>query len=387
MRQAAAAPRREAACLIKVLNVISDTNIGGAGRVLLNYLGCSDRERFETHVALPRDSLLAPPLREAGAQVHEVAGIADRSYDRADVKRLRELMGSLRPDIVHTHGCLSGRIAAKRCKIPVVYSRHSAFPVPAKLRYPPGRWVNKLVNEHYADRIIAVSPAAAKNLTDGGVSEKKITVMMNGVAPAVRRPKEETDVLRARWGLEEGDFVLGILARLEDYKGHMDILSALHTLREESRPVELLIAGVGPYEGALRAETARLGLEDSVRFLGFVSDVAPLLSVLDLQLNASYGTETSSLSILEGMSMGLPAVVSDYGGNPWLIDDGEDGLLFPTRDAQALARAVARLMDAPEELSQMGRRAGEIYRARFTGEIFAKKIEDIYLDILKGAKS
>lgn len=373
--------------MIKVLNVISDTNIGGAGRVLLNYLGCSDRERFETHVALPRDSLLAPPLREAGAQVHEVAGIADRSYDRVDVKRLRELMGSLRPDIVHTHGCLSGRIAAKRCRIPVVYSRHSAFPVPAKLRYPPGRWVNKLVNEHYADRIIAVSPAAAKNLTDGGVSEKKITVMMNGVAPAVRRPKEETDALRARWGLEEGDFVLGILARLEDYKGHMDILSALHTLREENRPVKLLIAGVGPYEGSLRAETARLGLEDSVRFLGFVSDVAPLLSVLDLQLNASYGTETSSLSILEGMSMGLPAVVSDYGGNPWLIDDGEDGLLFPTRDAQALARAVTRLMDAPEELSQMGRRAGEIYRARFTGEIFAKKIEDIYLDILKGAKS
>ena len=182
--------------MIKVLNVISDTNIGGAGRVLLNYLGCSDRERFETHVALPRDSLLAPPLREAGAQVHEVAGIADRSYDRADVKRLRKLMGSLRPDIVHTHGCLSGRIAAKRCRIPVVYSRHSAFPVPAKLRYPPGRWVNKLVNEHYADRIIAVSPAAAKNLTDGGVSEKKITVMMNGVAPAVRRPKEETDALR-----------------------------------------------------------------------------------------------------------------------------------------------------------------------------------------------
>ena len=44
-------------------------------------------------------------------------------------------------------------------------------------------------------------------------------------------------------------------------------------------------------------------------------------------------------------------------------------------------------LDAPEELSQMGRRAGEIYRARFTGEIFAKKIEDIYLDILKGAKS
>ena len=121
-------------------------------------------------------------------------------------------------------------------------------------------------------------------------------------------------------------------------------------------------------------------------FLGFVSEVAPLLSALDLQLNASYGTETSSLSILEGMSMGLPAVVSDYGGNPWLIDDGEDGLLFPTRDASALARAVARLMDDRGELSRMGERAAEIFRQRFTGEIFAQNIENVYLDTLKGAK-
>ena len=372
--------------MIRVMNIISDTNIGGAGRVLLNYLCYSDRERFETLVALPRGSLLKPPLVEAGARVLEVDGIADRSYDRSDVKVLRALIAGEKPGLVHTHGCFSGRIAARREGVPVIYSRHSAFPVPAKLRYPPGRWVNKLVNEHYADRIIAVSPAAAKNLTDGGISPKKITVMMNGVAPVARRPREEVEALRAEWNLGPEDFVLGILARLEDYKGHMDILQALHTLRGEGRAVKLLIAGVGPYEDALRRETARLGLEDRVRFLGFVADVAPLLSVLDLQLNASYGTETSSLSILEGMSMGLPAVVSDYGGNPWLIDDGEDGLIFPTRDAAALARAIARLMDNPGELARMGRRAGEIFRERFTGEIFARNIENVYRDTLKGVK-
>lgn len=372
--------------MIRVLNIISDTNIGGAGRVLLNYLRYTDRERFETLVALPRGSLLKPPLEEAGGRVLEVDGIADRSFDRGDVQLLRALIAREKPGLVHTHGCFSGRIAARREGVPVIYSRHSAFPVPARLRYPPGRWVNKLVNEHYADRIIAVSPAAAKNLTDGGISPRKITVMMNGVAPVARRPEGETDELRRQWSLGPEDFVLGILARLEDYKGHMDILQALHILRGEGRPVRLLIAGVGPYEETLRRETARLGLDDSVRFLGFVTDVAPLLSVLDLQLNASYGTETSSLSILEGMSMGLPAVVSDYGGNPWLIDDGEDGLIFPTRDGGALARAVARLMDAPGELARMGRRAEEIFQERFTGEIFAKNIENVYLDTLKGAK-
>lgn len=75
--------------------------------------------------------------------------------------------------------------------MPVVYSRHSAFPVPAKLKYPPGRWVNKLLNEHYADHIIAVSPATRDNLTEGGISPKKITVVMNGVAPVSPISDEE----------------------------------------------------------------------------------------------------------------------------------------------------------------------------------------------------
>ena len=107
-------------------------------------------------------------------------------------------------------------------------------------------------------------------------------------------------------------------------------------------------------------------------FLGFQTDVAPVPPVLDVQLNASYGTETSSLSILEGMSMGLPAIVSSYGGNPWLIDDGEDGLIFPNRDSAGLARCIARLMDEPETLARMSRRrwrsSRAVYRRNFCQE-------------------
>ena len=132
--------------MIRVLNIISDTNIGGAGRVILNYLHYADTTQFETLVAVPRGSLLKEPLEQAGAQVLEVDGIADRSYHKDDVKTLQSLIRQVKPDLVHTHGTLSGRIAAKRCHVPVVYSRHSAFPVPAKLRYPPGRCVKKLVN-------------------------------------------------------------------------------------------------------------------------------------------------------------------------------------------------------------------------------------------------
>lgn len=369
--------------MIRVLNVISDTNIGGAGRVLLNYMRDADRDTFETAVALPKGSLLAQPLRELGAAVYEVDGLADRSYHRDDVKSLTDLIRQVEPDIVHTHGALSGRIAGRRCGKKVIYTRHSAFPVPAKLKYPPGRWVNKWINEHYSDHIIAVSPASAENLTQAGISSKYITVMMNGVTPVKRKTAEDCDELRTQWGIRDGEFVLGILARLEDYKGHLHILEALKMLKDQGRSVKLLVAGIGPFEEELKRQTAVLGLEEQVNYLGFQTDVSAVLSVLDLQLNASYGTETSSLSILEGLSMGLPAVVSTYGGNPWLIDDGEDGLLFENRNSADLARCIARVMDEPETLARMRVRAEEIFLERFTGRIFARNVENVYRSVME----
>jgi glycosyltransferase involved in cell wall biosynthesis len=209
--------------------------------------------------------------------------------------------------------------------------------------------------------------------------------MMNGVAPVPRSAPAEQAALRSSLGIQDGEFVLGVLARLEEYKGHLDMLDAVRVLKDQGRPVRLLIAGTGPFEQAILARRRALDLDDCVSLLGFVDQVEQVLSILDLQLNASYGTETSSLSILEGLSMGLPAVVSDYGGNPWLIDDGQDGLLFPTRDSAALANQIARLMDAPDTLKAMGARAQEIFSQRFTGQIMAQHIEAVYRAALKGA--
>ena len=370
----------------RILNIISDTNIGGAGRVILNYLNYTDRSQFETLVAVPRGSLLKEPLEKAGAKVYEVDGMADRSYHKDDVKLLQTLIREVKPDLVHTHGALSGRIAAKRCHVPVVYSRHSAFPVPAKLRYPPGRWVNKLVNEHYADRIIAVSPATRDNLTDGGISPKKITVVMNGVAPVERTSPEERAELRSQLNLPEGCVVFGILARIEDYKGHLYLVEAARLLKERGvTRFRVLIAGTGAFESQVAQAIEKNQVGDVVNMLGFRSDVAQLLGALDVQLNASYGTEATSLALLEGMSLGLPTVASDYGGNPWVIKDGEEGLLFPSRNAAALADAMERLIQDGALREAMGRRALERFQREFTGEVFARNTEKIYLDILKGA--
>lgn len=371
--------------MVKVLNVISDSNIGGAGRVLLNYLKYCDKTVFDVSVCLPAESLLAPPLRDAGAAVYELPISAAKSFNWKDIKTIKALIKKINPDIVHTHGSLSGRIAARRCGKIVIFTRHSVFPPGRLISSPPGKFVNKLVNEHYADRIIAISPATREYLLNVGISDRLIDVTMNGVEPITRAGDAECAALREQFGIESGDFVCGILARIEPYKGHMIILDAAKALKDEGRRLKILIAGAGAYEDEVKKKTRVLGLTDTVVFTGFISDVAPFLSILDVQLNASYGTETSSLSLLEGMSIGLPAVVSDYGGNPYVITDGENGLLFNNKDSKGLADCIRRLMDDPGLLSLLGKNAVEVYKTRFTGQIFAQNIESVYMKTLKGA--
>lgn len=364
--------------MIKILNIISDTNIGGAGRYIINFLKYYDRSRYEVKLVLPYNSLLKPEIEKLDTEVIEADGLAEKSFSWKAVKSLRRIIKEEKPDIVHTHGALSGRVAAKGTGAKIVFTRHSAFPVPDRIRKQPGRFINKTLNEMLADRIIAVSHAAEENLTDGGISSDLIDTMMNGVEPVPRSSKEACDDLRRQYGIEKGTFVMSIIARLEHYKGHLIVLDAIKELREQGRECRLLIAGNGGFEEEIRRHCTELGLDDCVSFMGFVTDTAALLSVLDLQLNASYGTETSSLSVLEGFSMGVPAVISDYGGNPWLVDDGENGYLFPNKDSHGMAECIAKLMDDPELLARMGERALEIYKERFTGEIFAGNIEAVY---------
>ena len=129
-----------------------------------------------------------------------------------------------------------------------------------------------------------------------------------------------------------------------------------------------------------------MGLENTVILCGFVENVAGVLSILDVQLNASTGTETSSLALIEGMSLGLPTIASAYGGNPYLIRDGQEGLLFRPGDARQLAACIARLMDDPALGQTLGRHGNAAYMEKYTARAFAANVEAAYERALgKGA--
>ena len=364
--------------MIKVLNIISDSNIGGAGRCLINYIKYSDRENFDISVLVPEGSLLKGEIESAGGRVIEADIAPDKSWDIASVKELKRIIKLENPDIVHTHGALSGRIAAKLCGKKIVYTRHSVFPVNPRIKKGVGRALNKAVNEYLSNDIIAVAEAAKENLTDAGVDSKKVRVILNGVEKALRSDSEECARIKEEYGIEENDFVIGILARIEEIKGHMDLLNAVKTLSLEGRKIKLLIIGRGSFEDKVKAGAKEMGLGDTVVFTGFIADVKPILSILDIQVNASFGTEATSLALLEGMSMGIPAVVSNYGGNPGVITHGENGYIFNLRDSADMAKYIALLMDSPETLNYMRKRAAEIFEEKFTADIYARNIERVY---------
>ena len=371
--------------MINVINVISDTNIGGAGKCVLTFLKYYDKSKFKVLVVIPENSLLADEIEKLGGEYVTASGIADKSLGKDGIKSLLKIFRKFSPDIIHTHGCMSARIAGRLYgKSKIIYTRHSVFEPSPKISKGIGKAINGFVNNSTADRIIAVADAAKDNLTDTGVDDKKIVVIQNGVEPLKKISEEEKKVLRSNYNVSEGEFLIGIAARLNEVKGHVYLLEALKILKEEGFRLKLLIAGTGDYEDAIREKARELDVVHDVIMAGFVSNVTGIMNILDANMNASFGTEATSLALLEGMSLGVPAIVSDFGGNPGVVTHGENGLIFRTKDSSDLADKLRMYLSDEALRQKLTENSHRIFDEKFRAEINTRRIEDVYLGVLGG---
>lgn len=364
---------------MKVINVISDSNIGGAGKCILTFLKYYDKSRFDVKVVIPAGSLLKKELELAGADIIEAEGIADKSLGLKGIRVLKKIFRAEKPDVVHAHATMSARIAARLCgNAKIVFTRHSVFEPSAKISKGVGKAVNGFVNNFTADCIIAVADAAKENIVKTGVDADKITVIKNGVEPLRQLTDEEKLKIKSGYNVCEDEFLLGIVARLNYVKGHVYILEALKKLIDDGIKVKLLIAGTGDYEEEIRNKTAELGIAQNVVMAGFVEDVTGIMNVLDLNLNASFGTEATSLSLLEGMSVGLPAVVSDFGGNPGVVQHGVNGFIFKKCDSDDMYEKIkSALLDA-DMMQKLKQGSIEVFNGQFRAEVMTEAIEEVY---------
>ena len=367
----------------KIIHVISDTNMGGAGTHLLNLLSCIDREKFDCSVILPQGSALAPRVAQLNILVMEIRHGADRSLDLSAIPEVTAHIRRQHPHIVHTHGALYGRLAAALCRVPVVVSTRHCADSRQKRAFPPAhlarRWADSLSNHH----TIATADYVRDILIQRGCDPRRITVIHNGSIPPAPLSAREESILRAELGIKQGVLAVGMVARLAEGKGQEVFLRAARVCALQNPDIRFFIIGSGPREAELKTLAAHLGLIGIVRFLGFRADVPRLMHVLNLNVNCSQFSETSSLSLSEGMAAGAVPVVSNCGGNPFMAGFGQNGMVFPIDDHHKLAKAILTLAEDPSRLASLSLACQARFSDQFTAKRMTEQTEALYLRLAK----
>ena len=364
--------------MIKVIHVLSDMKIGGAGIWLLNYLGAANKDRFDIKVVLPQGSLLIDKVRRLGFEVVAVDGMKDKSFDAGAISLMTGIFRKERPQIVHTHASLSARLAAKIAGAKIIYTKHCIEGRKACI----GRFAYSLLNNLLSDGIIAVSSAAKQGMIENGVSGDKISLIYGGIGQVKELDTEERSRIRNKWGIAEGDVVVGIVARLAKVKGHNYFINAAEIISRDNNNVKFLIAGAGPMEKELKELARRLGLADRIIFTGFVENTYEIFNIMDINVISSL-SEALCLSLIEGMNLGKPSVASNTGGIPEVVKDGFNGYLVPVGDHSMLAERILELIHDPELRKTMGDRGRELVVRHFAADAMARGIEKLYENVIK----
>ena len=368
---------------IKVVEAISDTNIGGAGVLLVNRLKHTDRSVFDTTVVLPKGSRLEERFKEIGIRVIAINGCFDKSWDIGGFLAYKRIFSRLSPHIVNSHGCLAARVAAKSSGVAVkLYTRHCVFPVSKIYKNKGIRMAVRSATKYLNDGVIAVAYSAKENLVEMGIEPQMTHVIINGAEPLRRISEEDKIALRRRYGIHTDDRVITICARLEECKDHRCFLRAAKILCGRSEKYKFFVLGDGSLRKELEELSKELGIEKKAFFVGFVNDVSPFMNLTHVNVNCSIGTETSSLALSEGMSIGIPSVVSDYGGNTYMVRDNVNGYIYRAGDYKHLAQKIEAVFDSGEYF-RMSRASKFRYKRELNSEAMAKKTQELYLDMLK----
>ncbi|MCK6458964.1 MAG: glycosyltransferase, exosortase A system-associated [Planctomycetes bacterium] len=280
-------------------------------------------------------------------------------------RRVAEVVRDARPDIIHAHSpCLTAIAAlpvARRLGIPLVYEMRASWEDAAvdhgtcregDLRYRVTRMLETHALRH-ADAIMTICEGLREEIEARGIPPERITVIPNAVDPeAFSYGRAADPALLDELGLR-GKRVLGFIGSFYAYEGLHVLLDAMPGLSAACPDLRLLLVGGGYEEKRLREHALRLGLGESVRFVGRVPHdrVQDYYSACDVmvypRLDMRLTRIVTPLKPLEAMAQGSLVAASDIGGHREMIRDQETGILFRPSDPAALAQAVGAILASP----------------------------------------
>ncbi len=294
------------------------------------------------------------------------------------------LLRNERFDLIHAHWLIpQGFIAAlslliTRQKTPLLCTSHGGdlYALRGKILQRLKRWV--------MDKSVAltvVSKAMRKMLVDMGVEPYKVQVISMGVDLKNLFTPDPTMARRA----DELLFV----GRLVEKKGVQTLLEAMPKVLEGHPSVRLSVAGSGPMEAELKQLAAQLHLSDKIDFLGMVAQTQlpvlyqrATLAIFPFIVAKSGDQEGFGLVQVEAMGCECPVITGDLPAIHDIITHEENGLIFPSGNAQALADSIIKLLDDPELRARLAGEGRKRVVQKFDWEVIAGKYAEIYDNLI-----
>jgi glycosyltransferase involved in cell wall biosynthesis len=364
------------------------TKVYGAERSLLDLVAGMDRTRFLPCCAITQgDGPYADAIRDLGAPVVNLGLRAGGAFDLgallATARGARDLIRVAREvgaDLLHVNALKVNHHAA-------VAGRVLGLPVVLHLQGHVKRRAYFSRLAFAASRIVACSEAVAAPWRGMPGADRRLRVIYYGLDPAPfafseGRRREH----RARLGLADDTFAVGVVSRLSPSKKLETLFEALRFAASADPKVKALIAGDAPpywreYGERIKLLPKQMGIADRVAFLGYAEDIASLYSAFDAVVAPS-DAEGLCRVVLEAMAAGRAVIAVRAGGPVELVDDERTGLLVPPEQPAALASAILRLARDPDLRTRLGEAAAARVASRFSLASYLRSFDDMYSELL-----
>ncbi|MBI3469375.1 MAG: glycosyltransferase [Planctomycetes bacterium] len=373
-----------AATVIRLALCITELQVGGAERRLVELATRIDRRQFEPVVyALGprpqpgRDSLVQT-LQSAGVEVHFLGG---RSLPHAPavVRQMTRLFRAQQPQVVQTflfHANLIGRIAARRAGVPHVVAGIRVAERHSRWHLALDRWTAGMV-----DRYVCVSQAVAEfSRTIGRLPPEKLVVIPNGIF--VPEYSQATPLDLAELGVPSRRHAITHVGRLDRQKRVDWLLTAAEQFLPDLPDHDLLLVGRGPEQRRLEQLATRLSIRDRVHFVGWRDDVPAILKASDLLVLTS-GWEGMPNVVLEAMASGLPVVATNVEGIREVLGPTAQSQVVSPGDLEAFAVLVLAIARNKILQKKLGDANQDRVRREFTIPNSIKAYEQLYADLVR----
>ena len=383
-----------------MLNIITRMIMGGAQNIVLDLLQRIDKGKFESFLLSGSEAdTRFSKLNNIESNNHllflpELVREINIRMDVKAVAKLTAILCSVKPDIVHCHtykagviGCIAAKLAGVKA---VIFTPHGhIFERGANIPGVPTNrfslfglyWLTRFA-QMCADKVTALSDIdMAHQVRISLAPAGKYCVIRNGINLGNMKNISNGSSFRKQLGISSDTAIVGTVGRLTSEKGYRFLVEAMAKVRERFSKVILLIVGKGALEQELVSLTHKHFLQDCVRFLGEVDDVALPLSAMDVYVQPSL-YESQGLAMIEAMAARKSVVATNVGGIPDVVKDGETGLLVPPADPTALADAIITLLKDRDMAKRFGEAGYQRVEKFYSVDNMVRNYENLYLDLL-----